>query len=392
MEARQIREGIFWMGAVDWDRRLFDSLIPLPDGTSYNAYLVKGSSKTALLDTVDPSMYYQLQAQLASVERLDYVVAHHAEQDHSGSIAAVLDKRPEASVVCSPKCKPMLIELLHIAEERIVTADDGDAIDLGGRTLKFVHAPWVHWPETMLTYVPEDKILFTCDFLGSHLATSELYSTGRPREREAAKRYFAEIMMPFSNLIVKNLDKIEGLDVDIVAPSHGPVVSDPGYITDCYRQWSAGPMRNKVCVPYVSMHGSTRVMVDALVSALVTRGVAVERFELTGSDPGNVAMSLVDAATVVIGAPTVLGGAHPAAAHVALLANALRPRTKFVSVLCSYSWGGRAVEQISGLISNLRAEVLEPVVCKGLPRSQDLQAIERLADQIAENHRELGLV
>jgi len=286
----------------------------------------------------------------------------------------------------------MLIELLHIAEERIVTADDGDAIDLGGRTLKFVHAPWVHWPETMLTYVPEDKILFTCDFLGSHLATSELYSTGRPREREAAKRYFAEIMMPFSNLIVKNLDKIEGLDVDIVAPSHGPVVSDPGYITDCYRQWSAGPMRNKVCVPYVSMHGSTRVMVDALVSALVTRGVAVERFELTGSDLGNVAMSLVDAATVVIGAPTVLGGAHPAAAHIALLANALRPRTKFVSVLCSYSWGGRAVEQISGLIGNLRAEVLEPVVCKGLPRSQDLQAIERLADQIAENHRELGLV
>ena len=286
----------------------------------------------------------------------------------------------------------MLIELLHIAEERIVTADDGDAIDLGGRTLKFVHAPWVHWPETMLTYVPEDKILFTCDFLGSHLATSELFSTGRPREREAAKRYFAEIMMPFSNLIVKNLDKIEGLEVDIVAPSHGPVVSDPGYITDCYREWSAGPMRNKVCLPYVSMHGSTRVMVDALVSALVDRGVAVERFELTGSDPGNVAMSLVDAATVVIGAPTVLGGAHPAAAHIALLANALRPRTKFVSVLCSYSWGGRAVEQISGLIGNLRAEVLEPVVCKGLPRSQDLQAIERLADQIAQKHRELGLV
>lgn len=391
MEARQIREGIFWMGAVDWDRRLFDSLIPLPDGTSYNAYLVKGSSKTALLDTVDPSMYYQLQAQLASVEHLDYVVAHHAEQDHSGSIPAVLAKYPEASVVCSPKCKPMLIDLLHVADERIVTVDDGDTIDLGGRTLKFVYAPWVHWPETMLTYVPEDKILFTCDFLGSHLATSELCSTGRPRERAAAKRYFAEIMMPFSNLIVKNLDKIEGLDVDIVAPSHGPAVSDPGYITDCYREWSGGPMRNKVCLPYVSMHGSTRVMVDAFVSALVSRGVAVERFELTGSDLGNVAMSLVDAATVVIGAPTVLGGAHPAAVHIALLANALRPRTRFVSVLCSYSWGGRAVEQISGLIGNLRAEALEPVVCKGLPRSQDMRAIERLADQIAEKHRELGL-
>ncbi|HAI86940.1 MAG TPA: MBL fold hydrolase, partial [Firmicutes bacterium] len=249
-----------------------------------------------------------------------------------------------------------------------------------------------HWPETMLTYLPEDRILFTCDFLGSHLATSELYSTGRPGEREAAKRYFAEIMMPFSNLIVKNLDKLDGLQIEMVAPSHGPVVSNPSYIIDCYREWSAGPMRNKVCLPFVSMHGSTRVMVDALVAALVSRGVAVERFELTASDLGHIAMSLVDAATVVIGAPTVLGGAHPAAAHIALLANALRPRTKFVSVLCSYSWGGRAVEQISGLIGNLRAEALEPVVCKGLPRSQDLQAIERLADQIAQKHRELGLM
>ncbi|MEA4882588.1 MAG: FprA family A-type flavoprotein [Clostridia bacterium] len=391
MKPRSIRDGVMWNGAVDWDRRLFDALVPIPDGTSYNAYLVRGRDKIALLDTVDPSQSGELMRQLDEVERIDYIVAHHAEQDHSGSIPDVLARHPEAVVVCTPKCKTMLMDLLHLSESDIMTVYDGEVLDLGGRTLRFIHAPWVHWPETMFSYLVEERILFTCDFLGSHLATSQLYAGKGPKAQEAAKRYFAEIMMPFGNIITKNLDKIASLDIELVAPSHGPIQDDPEFIIEKYRAWTSGPMSNLVSLPYVSMHGSTRMMVDAFVQELTARGVMVERFELTGSEVGRIAMSLVDAATVVIGTPTVLAGAHPAAANVAFLANALRPRTKYVSVINSFSWGGKAVEQIAAAIANLKAEIIQPVVCKGMPREADFQAIEGLADAIAAKHREAGL-
>ncbi|MFC1950563.1 MBL fold metallo-hydrolase, partial [Chloroflexota bacterium] len=157
MKPKEIKPGIYWVGAIDWDRRLFDSLIPLPDGTSYNSYLIKGSEKTALIDTVDSTMLDMLLNNLEQlgVRRIDYVVANHAEQDHSGAIPQVLEKYPEAKVVCTPKCKGMLIDLLIIPEAKFITVDDKEPISLGNKTLELIHAPWVHWPETMLTYLRE---------------------------------------------------------------------------------------------------------------------------------------------------------------------------------------------------------------------------------------------
>ena len=197
MKPRTIRPGIQWMGAIDWNRRLFDALIPLPDGTSYNAYLVQGDQKTALLDTVDTSKSDWLISQLENIPRLDYIIAQHAEQDHSGTIPLLLEKYPQAQVLCSVRAKSMLIDLLCIAEERIRTVVDGETLCLGGRTLQFISAPWVHWPETMLTYLPEEHILFSCDFFGSHIAGTDLYVEDEAKVFEAAKRYYAEIMMPF---------------------------------------------------------------------------------------------------------------------------------------------------------------------------------------------------
>ena len=196
MDKGNIARDVRMLGAVDWNRRLFDSLIPLPDGTSYNSYLITGDDKTVLLDTVDPSKEDVLLKQLEAVPQLDYLVAHHAEQDHSGTIPMVLDLYSEAKVVCTTKCREMLIDLLEIDEERIITVEDGEEISLGDRTLKFVHTPWVHWPETMVSYLKEDKVLFSCDFFGSHLATTDAFVTNRAQVYEAAKRYYAEIMMP----------------------------------------------------------------------------------------------------------------------------------------------------------------------------------------------------
>ena len=391
MKARKIREGIQWMGAVDWDRRLFDSLIPLPDGTSYNAYLVEGSEKVALLDTVNPSMTDVLMFQLENIPHVDYVVAHHAEQDHSGSIPHVLEKYEGAQVIATPKGKGMLVDLLRLPERRIVSVDDGETLSLGDRTLEFIHTPWVHWPETMVTHLQEDNILFSCDFFGSHLATTDLYVTEEWRVYEAAKRYYAEIMMPFRKIIQKNLDKVEEHAIDLIAPSHGPMYDRPAFILDAYRDWVSEKPKNVVVLPYISMHGSTKKMVEYLVSALAERGVKVHQFDLAATDIGKLAIALVDAATIVIGTPTVHVGPHPNVAYAAYLANILRPKLRFASVVGSYGWSSKVVEQIASLIPNLKVEILDPVLCEGFPREEEFEALDDLAAAIAENHREHNL-
>lgn len=388
MKARKIKDRIYWMGSVDWDRRLFDSLIPLPDGTSYNAYLIEGSEKTVLLDSVDPQMADELLAQLEGVSKIDYVISHHAEQDHSGTIPQVLEKYPEAKLISTPKAKGLLMDLLPIPEESFRTVKDGETLSLGDKTLKFIHAPWVHWPETMVTYLKEDKILFSCDFFGSHIATTELFVTDEGRVCEAAKRYYAEIMMPFRKVIGKNLEKLASYDIEMIAPSHGQIFKRPAFIIDAYREWTLGPIRNTVVLAYVSMHASTKQMVDYLVSSLVEKGVGVEQFDLVVTDIGKLAMALVDAATIVIGTPTILAGPHPYAAYGAFLANALRPKAKFLSIIGSYGWGGKTVEILAGMIPNLKVEVIDPVLCKGVPSTDDLKALDDLAATIAEKHKE----
>jgi flavorubredoxin len=386
-----IKSGIYAVGAIDWDRRLFDSLIPLPDGTSYNSYLIKGSEKIALLDAVDPTMAEVLLDHLEQLEvkKIDYIVAHHAEQDHSGAIPAVLDKYPGAKVVVSDKCKNMLIDLLHINEDRFIVVSDGETISLGDRKLKFIYTPWVHWPETMVSYLEEDKILFSCDFFGSHLASTELYVTDEGIVHEAAKRYFAEIMMPFRTNIQKNLKKLKDYKIDMIAPSHGPVYKNPAFIMDLYRSWVYDEPKNIAVIVYASMHDSTRQMVRYLNEALAEKGVEVKQFDMAVSDIGKVAMSLVDAATVVIATPTVLAGPHPTVAYAVLLANALRPNVKYAAIIGSYLWGGRTVDILKGLVPNLKVELFEPILIKGLLKESDLQSLENLAEQIAEKHKSL---
>ena len=394
MKPREIRPKIYSVGAIDWDRRLFDALIPLPDGTSYNSYLIKGSEKMALIDTVDPTMDGVLMNHLSQlgVENIDYVIANHAEQDHSGAIPQVLEIYPKAKVATTPKGKGMLMDLLLIAENRFITVSDGETLSLGDKTLEFIHASWVHWPETMLTYLREDKMLFSCDLFGSHLATTALHVTDEGQVYEAAKRYYAEIMMPFHTSIEKHLEKIKGYEIDIIAPSHGPVYDKPSIILEAYRNWVFDPPKNIVVLPYISMHGSTQKMVEYLVGALADRGVMVKQFNLAVTDIGKLAMALVDAATMVIGTPTVLVGPHPNIAYAAFLANALRPKLQFISIIGSYGWGSRAVEQLKGMIPNLKVEVLDPVISRGFPKDSDFRALDNLAEAIAQKHKERGFI
>jgi flavorubredoxin len=391
MAVREIKQNIYAVGSIDWDRRLFDELIPLPDGTSYNSYLIKGSEKIALIDAVDPTKRHELMANLEqlNINKIDYVISNHAEQDHSGSIPQILELYPDAKVVTNQKCKGMLMDLLLIPEDKFLTINDRETISLGNKTLEFILAPWVHWPETMFTYLKEDKILFTCDFLGSHLATSDLFVTDEARVYEAAKRYYAEIMMPFRTSIKKHLEVIKGMEVEIAAPSHGPVYQRPEFILSAYREWVSDEVKNEVIVPYISMHGSTEKLVNYFITALMKRDISVKPFNLTKTDIGHLAMALVDAATIVIASPTVLVGPHPLVVYAVYLVNALRPKLRFASVIGSYGWGGRMLEQIKGMTTNLKVEFIEPLIVKGYPREEDFKSLDKLADEILKKHKEV---
>ncbi len=390
MKGREIRPNVYSVGAVDWDRRLFDALVPLPEGTSYNAYLIQGNERTALIDAVDPTKWEILQANLEGVE-VDALIASHGEQDHSGSLPMLVEKYPRAELLCSDKAKPILIDHLHIDPQRIRVVADGERLELGGKTLRFLYTPWVHWPETMSTYLEEERILFPCDFFGSHFATSALY-TDLSLIYEPAKRYFAEIMMPFRPQILKNLEKLAPLTLDLIAPSHGPIWMQPSFIMERYLEWASPIPKNVTLIPYVSMHGSTQRMVDELVNDLVERGVQVELFNLSVTDVGKLAMALVDAATVVLGSCTVLTGPHPMAAHAAFLANMLRPKARWATVIGSYGWAGKTVETLAAAFTMWKPEILPPVYIKGLPREEDYGMLEQLAATIAKKHEEAGLV
>ncbi len=389
MYARKIKDGIHEVGIQDWGRRLFDSLIPLPDGTSYNSYLLRGSEKTALIDTVDPDFAKEYLENLDELDKLDYLITLHSEQDHSGSIPQVLEKFPSAVVICSEKAKDLLVEHLRLDPAQIRTVAEGETISLGDKTLQFYYTPWVHWPETMVAHAIEDRILFSCDFLGSHSAGSELFDNGDPAVMEAAKRYFAEIMMPFRPAIRGNLAKITKLDFDIVAPSHGPLWNHPEDIISAYEDWVSPRVENKVVIPYVSMHGSTAKMVDHLAKELIKNGVKVEIFDLAVTDIGKLAMALVDAATIVIGSPTVHVGPHPIVANAAILANAIKPKARFAAVIGSYGWANQVVDRILALLPNLKVEVLGSVICKGVAKEHDLQELAKLASLIADRHKQL---
>ncbi len=395
MSVRKLVENVYAVGAIDWDRTVFDNLIPLPDGTSYNSYIVFGSEKTALIDTVEPEKKNELlnNLKMLGVKKIDYIIANHAEQDHSGSIPDVLKLFPGAKVVTNTKCKSFLKEFLLLKDENFIEVKDEEELSLGGRkTLKFIFTPWVHWPETMSTYLVEDKILFSCDFFGSHRAASHLFVENEHRVVVDAKRYYAEIMMPFRVQIRKNMEKLKKYEIKYIAPSHGPVYQNPKIILDAYEGWISEKVEEKVLIPYISMHGSTKRIVEYLTDKFIENDIEVIPINLATADIGQIAMELVDAAGVIFATPYVLAGAHPAVVSTAYFANALRPKTKVVSVVASYGWGGLGVKQIQEMLPNIKAELVEPLLIKGYPKEEDFDKLNEFSKTFSNKIKQGGSV
>ncbi|MBE0517638.1 MAG: FprA family A-type flavoprotein [Thermoplasmata archaeon] len=378
---------VYWVGVKHHNRRLFDGLIPLPHGTSYNAYLVVGSSKTALIDTVNPGFAEDLLGRIAEhmdPAKLDYVIMNHAEPDHADAGRYVLEVAKNAKLVTSAKGKDAAIMYFGIDSERIIVVDESSKLELGGKTLKFIDAPWLHWPETIFTYLEEDKILFPCDFFGSHVAYGQFYADelGEGVSLDLAKLYFAEIMMPFRKPGQTAVEKVKKLGVKMIAPSHGVIWNDPKIILDAYTDWTGEKMKKKVLIPYVSMWGSTEKMVNALAGSLINKGIEVQLFDLTNADIGHVAKELIDSPVVVIGTPTVLNGMHPVAAYAAMLVKQLRSPTKYAALLTSHGWSGGAVKAVQDLLGGTKIEILGVVDVKGPPKEAEFEKIKELADKI----------
>jgi len=238
----------------------------------------------------------------------------------------------------------------------------------------------------MFTYLVEDKVLFPCDFFGAHV-DGGIYDEDIEDLMVHAKRYFGEIMMPYRAMAVKALEKMDGLPLEIIAPSHGPIHRNPARILEAYRKWTKGKTKRKVVVVYVTMWGSTRKMASTLTETILSEGLNVELYDLASADLGEIAKDLVDSKAIVLGAPTVLGGAHPLAVSAAYLVRALRPPLKFGAFLSSYGWGGGALRQIQEILGPLKIEVVGAVETHGPPTEDDLTKVVELGKTLAEKVR-----
>jgi len=387
----EIKHQVYYCGIQHAQRKLFDELIPLEIGTSYNSYLIKGREKNVLVDTSYPEKGKEFFEGIKG-EKIDYVVALHAEQDHSGLLPQLIEKYPDIKIITNEKCKEFIQEFLHVEESRFIVVKDGDTFSLGNKTMKFHFCPFVHWPDTMFMELVEDKMLFTTDFLGAHV-TSEtqgsIYCVNEILTEHCAKKYYAEIMMPFRSFCAKYLTKIREINPEMILPSHGGIYKNPDFILKLYEKWTADKAENVVLIPYVSMYESTKLLVKRLSQKLEEANIKVKTYEINHMDLGEFVCDLVDANTIVLGASMVLAGPHPSAVNTAYLINALRPKAKNLAIIGSYGWGGNLVGKLEEMLSGLKAQKLPSVLIKGKPKEEDFKLIDELADTIIEKHKEI---
>lgn len=386
----EISGSVYWIGIRDWNRRLFDALIPLPKGTTYNAYLIVGESKKALIDTVNPGFEKELEEKISKVVNpadIDYVIMNHAEPDHAGAIPHIMSINSKAKLVTTSKGAKMAQTFYKVPEERIQVVHDQETIDLGGKTLRFIEAPMLHWPETMFTYLIENKILFPCDFFGSHVATG-LYDDEVEDLLVHAQRYWGEIMMPFRIMAQRALEKIKDLEIEMIAPSHGPIHRNTERILTAYKKWANGETKRKAMIAYVSMWNSTEKMIQPIAETLASEGIEIALYNLALADIGDVAKDLVDSRAIVLGAPTVLGGMHPLAVYATYLVKALRPPLKYGVVLSSYGWGGGAVKHVQEVLGPLKMEVVGVMEINGPSTKNDITKIIEIGKTLAKKIKE----
>ena len=384
-----LAEDINWVGVVDWNIRDFHGYTTRR-GSTYNAYLIK-DEKTALVDTVKQAFSGELVqkvSELVDPEKIDYIIINHVEMDHSSSLPIVAKYAKNATIIASQKGKDAIIE--HYGPDfNIQTVKSGDQLKLGKRTLKFLEAPMLHWPDSMFTYIVEDKILMPNDAFGQHLAASQRFDDEVDEHvlMEEAKTYYANILMLLGGMITRKIQEVVqlGIPIDMIAPSHGIIWrSNPSKIINAYLEWSSGKSQNKVAIVFDTMWGSTDKMARSIAEGVTSQGVDVKMLKLRSSDNTEAMTEILDSKAVVVGSPTLNNQMFPTIGQFLTYATGLRPKDKLWAFFGSYGWGGGAVRNMTETIKKVGFQTYEPgIEVKYVPDQEDLKKCFEFGQQVA---------
>ncbi len=393
----ELRENIDWVGCVDWTVRDFHSF-KTTRGATYNAYLVR-DEKTALIDTVRAPFAERLLKNIVALtdpQKVDYVVCNHAEPDHSGGLPRIMASLPNATLVCDKKCAATLGRYFDTSSWKFKIVADGETLSLGKRSLRFMQTPMLHWPESMFTYVPEAKLLFSMDAFGQHIATSARFDdeVDMAQVMEEAKSYYANIIMPFGKQVAGVLEKAASLDIEIIATSHGIIWrSYCDKIIDAYKDWSVCRPKAKVLVIYDSMWDSTGQMARAILLGASVSGVEAKLIPVRKTSLTSIAAEVLDTATVAFGSATLNQGMMPMMGAVFTYFKGLRPMGKAGFAFDSYGWGRGAAEAINGCIEEMGWEIIrEPIKAQYRPRPDVLDACREAGATLAEKAKSLAAI
>ena len=368
MKTLKISENFWWVGTLDPDLRVFDIVFATECGTTYNSFLLKGSQKNVLFEATKASFtseYIEALETIIPVSEIDALVLCHTEPDHSGAVEKLLDMNPEIEIYATIGGLTLTKELVN-REFKGITVKDGDEINIGDCTLRFIIAPNLHWPDTMFTYIPEKKILVSCDVFGAHYSYENvIYDEEIDKDAflKEAKFYFDNIMGPFCPDVLKGIDKIEGLEIDIIANGHGPVLTtNPRFMVDLYRQWASEPNRNEkktVIIPYVSAYGYTKQLAEKIKEGIETAGsIDVKLFDMVYANIEDVMAEIGKCDGFLLGTPTVVGEALPPIWNIA---GSLNPRIhggRFAGAFGSYGWSGEGVPHIMERLKQLKLKLV----------------------------------
>ncbi len=389
----QIVDGVYWVGVNDTRTKLFESLWSLPRGVSYNSYLILGGEKKVLIDTVKEDFFEEYVTGLKryiNPADIDYIVLNHVEPDHAGALSKMLSLASKASVIGTAKAMEF-VKTYHRVPFDVMAVSDGTTVDLGGKTLKFVDAACIHWPETMFTYLAEDHVLFSGDAFGSFGEVGDKVFDDRDDKevfKKEAERYFASIISPYASFVTRAIKKIDALGVPIrvIAPSHGLVYRDnPSEIKSLYGELSAGRFEEKVVVIYGSMYGNTKTLAEAVARGVAARGVRAVLFDVSHSDPSEILSEVWRAPALAVGSPVYDSFIFPPITNLLEILKLKRMKRRVFGIFGSYTWGGTPLEQIRKTMEGLNSETVGATVrCRGSPTSEDVRSAEDLGGLLAE--------
>ncbi len=351
MEIVELKKGVYWVGAVDWNIRDFHGY-STPAGTTYNAYLIL-DEKNVLIDTVKAPFYLEMLGRISEIidpAKIDMVISNHVEMDHSGSLVQVVERIGDPMVVTSERGKKGL-EKHYSKSFNFKIVKTGDTLSIGHRTLAFVEAPMLHWPDSMFTYIKEDRLLLPNDAFGQHYASTQRFEDemgGDLVMRHAAK-YYANILWPLAPLILKKVDEVVkmGIPIDMIAPSHGLIWrKDPGRIIQAYVDWSKGKTERKILIIYDTMWGSTEVMAKSILTGLTEVGVQARLLNLRTNHRSDLIEEMLEAKGILLGSPTLNNSMFPTMGDYLTYVKGLRPKGKVFGLFGSHGWGGGAIKEM----------------------------------------------